>query len=163
MRFSPISTITCLIGVCGAGSEHTTSTDRDDEQAGSPSDAASVTVARPVCVQVRVGLAVVAPSSAPEVVVQLNDSGDGTWSTSTVVPCSAIVAPTATSAGLASMPSIRAHTFSVPLTMTLPVSGWSWQARWTDTVLVTDFATSNVAEPAQSARPSDDIERSAIE
>jgi hypothetical protein len=29
--------------------------------------------------------------------------------------------------------------------------------------LVTDFATSNGAEPAQSARPSDDIDRSAIE
>ena len=70
-RFSPSSTITCLIGEIGDGSEQTTSTENCDAQAGSPSDAASVTVAMPTLLQVSVGVAVSAPASVPDVLVQL--------------------------------------------------------------------------------------------
>ena len=64
-----MSTMTCLIGVMGAGSEHTTSTDCRDAQAGSPSEAASITETRPVFVQVNVAPAVEPPARVPAVAV----------------------------------------------------------------------------------------------
>jgi hypothetical protein len=153
VRFSPISTITCLIGVCGAGSVHTTSTDCWVEHAESPSDTATVIVARPTLVQVKLGVVAAASPTLPEVAVQWKVSGAGTRSTSTALAWSAIVLPNATSAGVASSSSIRGHTFSVPLTSTLPVPGCSTQVMWTDTGVTAPGRTSNVALPVQSPPP----------
>ena len=61
--------------------------------------------------------------------------------------------PNATSSGVASTSSIRGHTFSVPLTSTLPVPGCSTQVMWTATGVVPPALTSNVAEPEQSPPP----------
>ena len=64
-------TMTCLIGDCAWGSVQTTSIDCCEAQAGSPSEAARVTVTMPTCVQVRLALALAGLSMVPELAVQL--------------------------------------------------------------------------------------------
>ena len=58
------------------------------------------------------------------------------------------------SAGLALMPSIVGQTFSVPLTITLPVRGASWHASGTWTDAVWPALTLKVLEPPQLSEPS---------
>ena len=64
-------TMTCLIGDCACGSVQTTSIDCCEAQAGSPSEAARVTVTMPTCVQVKLALALAGLSMVPELAVQL--------------------------------------------------------------------------------------------
>ena len=70
-RFSPMRTMTCLIGETGCGSSQSTSTDCCEAQEGSPSEAARVTVTMPTFVQVKVALAAFGVSIVPELAVQL--------------------------------------------------------------------------------------------
>src|ERR1043166_4593854 len=102
-----------------------TSTERDDAHAGSPSDAATVSVVRPTLLQVQVGPVVAASLNVPDVAVHRKLSGAGALSRSLAVAASEIEWPKMTSAGDASTPSIRGHTLSVPLMRMLPVVGCS--------------------------------------
>src|SRR5215467_13303882 len=144
----------CLIGVSDGGSEHTTSTERDDAHAGSLSDAANVIVVRPTLLQVHVGPVVDALLIVPEVAVQLKPSGAGARSRSLAEPCSEIVPPKMTSAGLTSMPSIFGQMLIEPLIKMLPVVGCSSHVMWSATGLVAGPSMSNVAEPMHTALPS---------
>src|SRR5579883_2828772 len=86
-----------------------------------PSETATVTVAAPAEVHVKVGLAAVAPDSDPAVAVHEYVSaalfGPRAWASSAIVP------PTSTLAGLASMPSITGQSLVVALTTIVPLSG----------------------------------------
>ena len=115
--------------------------------AGSPSDADRVRVAMPGVVQVKLVEAADGVAKVPELAVHWKPSADGPASLSCALAVNATEPPTITSAGLADMPSIEGQTLSVPLTMTLPVRGASWQSRWTETGIVWPATTAKLTGP----------------
>ncbi len=121
--------------------------------AASPSESASVSVAGPAAVQVKLVDAAAALAKVPEVAVHAYESGDGPASVSWPLAARAIELPTITSAGLADRLSICGQMLIVPLTDTLPVVGASWQVRCRVTMVVWAAVTLNVAEPRQLMPP----------
>ncbi len=83
--------------------------------------------------------------------------GAGPESTSCEKPESAIVEPTNTLAGVASIPSGVAQTFSTPLTSTLPAWAASLQFMRTDAMVVWPAAMSKVVEPEHVSAPSTEV------
>ena len=82
-------------------------------------------VTRPGALQVNVGVAVVPLAKLPEAAVHASEIGEGPASLSCAAPESATGLPTATSAGLAEIPSTTGHTLIVPFTEIDPVRGGS--------------------------------------
>ena len=74
-------------------------------------------------------------------------SADGPASLSCAPAVNATEPPTNTSEGLADTLSIDGQMLSVPLTMTLPVRGASWQSRWTETGMVWPATTVKLTGP----------------
>ncbi len=80
-------------------------------------------VALPTLVQVNFAVASVISERTPLLALQVYERVEGALSTSTALACSAIEPLTATSAGLASIPSMRGQALTVPFTRMLPFFG----------------------------------------
>src|SRR6478609_727436 len=128
------------------------------DAAGSPSETDSVRVATPGVVQAKLAEAAVGLVTTPALAVHWKLSADGPASLSCALAVSAAEPLMVTSPGLVDTPSIVGQRFSVPLTMTLPVRGASWQSRWTETGVAWPAATAKVAgPPLQAVAPSVDV------